>query len=455
MTWEQRSRRREESDAVKDEEDDDESAGSDEEVRQRRMKWGQGRMGRVGARRTMCRHRQRGRGAKGGAWKGCRRSQGDGGRAGRPSWGARAAVERLEVLLAVANFLYKLVLNDGMKSTILVAYRYLFAASFMVPLAFFWERKKRTKMTWKVLMLSFLSGLFGGTLSQHLYLSCIHLTSATFATAMLNITPAITFILAVIFRLESLAIQTVSTQAKIIGTLVGIGGAMILTFYKGIAFSFGTTHINLLQYLHNAGQDHPQHDSSNHAIGSLFGVLTCVSWSIFLIIQAKMNEEYPFHYSSIALLCVMAATQSTVFALCVEKNVMSWRLRFDIRLLTVFYSGVLASGLVFIVMSWCIMKKGPLFASVFSPLMLVVVAILSSFLLVEKMHLGSVVGAAVIVVGLYIVLWGKGKEEAKMNSSSSIHIIIDASNTETTGLQEREKSISMINGNSEELKPSK
>lgn len=40
------------------------------------------------------------------------------------------------------------------------------------------------------------------------------------------------------------------------------------------------------------------------------------------------------------------------------------------------------------VMSWCISLKGPLFASVFNPLMLVIVAVLGSFLLDEKLHLG-------------------------------------------------------------------
>lgn len=50
--------------------------------------------------------------------------------------------------------------------------------------------------------------------------------------------------------------------------------------------------------------------------------------------------------------------------------------------------GVIASGLTLMVMSWCISLKGPLFASVFNPLMLVIVAVLGSFLLDEKLHLG-------------------------------------------------------------------
>ena len=50
--------------------------------------------------------------------------------------------------------------------------------------------------------------------------------------------------------------------------------------------------------------------------------------------------------------------------------------------------GVVASALILTVMSWCIRQRGPLYASVFNPLMLVVVAILGSLLLDEKLHVG-------------------------------------------------------------------
>lgn len=52
----------------------------------------------------------------------------------------------------------------------------------------------------------------------------------TFATT--NLLPAITFILALICRYEKLAIHTLSSQAKVAGTLLGVGGAMLLTFYN-------------------------------------------------------------------------------------------------------------------------------------------------------------------------------------------------------------------------------
>lgn len=46
----------------------------------------------------------------------------------------------VQLAYAVVSILYKLVANDGMSLCVLVAYRYLFASIFMVPLAYFVER---------------------------------------------------------------------------------------------------------------------------------------------------------------------------------------------------------------------------------------------------------------------------------------------------------------------------
>ncbi|XP_041020540.1 WAT1-related protein At1g68170-like [Juglans microcarpa x Juglans regia] len=143
-----------------------------------------------------------------------------------------------------------------------------------------------------------------------------------------------------------------------------------------------------------------------------------------------MMEKYPCHYSSTALMCVMGAIQSVVFALCLERDWSQWKLGWNIRLLTVAYSvyyiqliifdtcmdictcmqGIFGSGVVVTLLTWCLHMRGPLYVSSFNPLMPVSVAIMGSLLLDEKLHLGSIIGAMMIVFGLYSVLWGKYKE---------------------------------------------
>lgn len=51
-----------------------------------------------------------------------------------------AAMVLIQTAFAGVNILYKLALNDGMDVKVLVAYRYIFAAAFISPVAFFIER---------------------------------------------------------------------------------------------------------------------------------------------------------------------------------------------------------------------------------------------------------------------------------------------------------------------------
>ncbi|CAL5029136.1 unnamed protein product [Urochloa decumbens] len=331
-----------------------------------------------------------------------------------------AAMVVVQVIFAGVNIFYKLAVSDGMDMRVLVAYRYLFATAFLAPLAYFIERRNRTKLTWRVVVLSFMCGLTGGSLAQNLYISGMKLTSATFASATTNLIPAVTFVLAVAFRYERLGIRTSSGQAKLAGTLIGVGGAMLLTLYKGADIT-----PPWLLLLHRGRHHHVQaaaakSSSTEHLVmGSVLCISSCCFYALWLILQAKLSREYPFHYSSTALMCAMSTLQSVAFALLVpalcleeeDKWWSRWRLGLlGIRLACVAYSGVLASGGMLVVLSWCVKRRGPLFASVFNPLILLVVAVLSCLLLGEKLHLGTALGAVLIVIGLYAVLWGKARD---------------------------------------------
>ncbi|THG21316.1 WAT1-related protein At1g25270-like [Camellia sinensis] len=315
----------------------------------------------------------------------------------------------VQVALAGVNVFYKLASSIGMSMSVLIAYRFVFAAAFIVPIALLLERKSRPKLTWKVACQAFLCGLLGGSMAQNLYAQSLVLTSATFAAAMTNLIPAFTFILAISFGMERLGLGTMTGKAKVAGTLMCIGGAMLLTFYKGAELNIWSTNVDLLHHKHGHVATPHTHDG-NHVLGALLVVSCCFSSAMGLIVQTKMIRNYPCVYSSTALMITMGAIQAVGFALCMNRDWSAWKLGWNLRLLVVSYSGIVASGVTFTLMAWCVQMRGPLFVSVFSPLMLVLVAIAGSLLLDEKLHLGSVIGAGVIVCGLYMVLWGKGKE---------------------------------------------
>ncbi|KAK8968689.1 hypothetical protein KSP40_PGU017625 [Platanthera guangdongensis] len=69
---------------------------------------------------------------------------------------------------------------------------------------------------------------------------------------------------------------------------------MILTFLKEMELNFSTS-VNLLKPHSNDGHDH---ESGVCIMGSILAVASCFSYSIWIIIQAKMCKVYPCHYSS-------------------------------------------------------------------------------------------------------------------------------------------------------------
>ncbi|XP_024638751.1 WAT1-related protein At1g68170 isoform X1 [Medicago truncatula] len=318
----------------------------------------------------------------------------------------------VQIAYAAMNIMCKLVINDGMSMRVATAYRLICASAFTIPVALFFDRRKRPKITWKVLFMAFLSGLFGGSLFINLYAEGIALTSATFMLAMFNLTPGITFIMAILFGLEKLNWSLAEGKAKVMGTAIGISGAMLMTFYNGAEINIRSSNINLLHAHQNQnGHMEPQHaDFSNKLLGVLCAIGSSCFFSLWFIIQAKMNKEYPSHHSSTALMSTMGAIQAIVFAICVDRDLTQWKLGYNIRLLMVAYSGIVISGIATIVIAWCIKMRGPLFASVFYPLQLLLVAVSAYLLLDEKLYLGSILGAVLIVCGLYIVLWSKNKE---------------------------------------------
>ncbi|MFQ6648763.1 hypothetical protein Gotur_020898 [Gossypium turneri] len=338
----------------------------------------------------------------------------------------------VQIIFAGVNVMYKLAADDGMSLRLIVVYRFMFATVIMVPLALIFERKSLKKINRKVLLQAFLCGLFGGSLGQNLYLQSLVHTSATFVAAMINLAPAFTFILAIFNydnRMEKLAIRTNAGKAKVCGTLLGIGGAMVFTFYKGIDINIWSTNVNLLKHHHQqVGPRHSYHGTGHFIIGAFFGLLSCISFSLWLINQAKMSVGFPYLYSSTALMCLMGSIQGALYAVCTVRDWNQWKLGWNVRLLAVAFVGIMGSALLVFLVSWAVRLKGPLYAAIFNPLGLVFVAIVGSLLLDEKLHLGSIIGGLMIVCGVYVVLWGKAKEMKQKTQLVPVPTVDEESN---------------------------
>ncbi|PKA48159.1 WAT1-related protein [Apostasia shenzhenica] len=328
----------------------------------------------------------------------------------------------VQVGYAGLNIVSKLALDSGMSPYVMIAYRQLVATITLTPLAFFLERKNHVKITGRILLQILITSTFGGTLNQLLYFIGLKHTTPTIACALTNILPAITFIMAVPFRIETAEVRTPAGKAKIAGTALCVGGSMLMTFYKGSLIRIPPSSIHW-RYAEVAGSAEGAPTSTGaggEAVGAMLVVGSCAAWAAWFVMQAKMSKSFSMPYTSSALMCAMSGGECMVVGVAVERDPARWALGLDIRLASVLYIGVVGSAFAVCAMSWAIEKRGPLYVSMFSPLLLVVVAVLGWAFLDEQLYVGSAIGSLIIVVGLYMVLWGNGRE-FNMNSANNVN----------------------------------
>ncbi|KAI3909580.1 hypothetical protein MKW98_013997 [Papaver atlanticum] len=315
------------------------------------------------------------------------------------------------------------VLLQGMSPRVFVVYRQAIATLVLAPIAYFSQRKKSgTALGMRSFSLIFTASLIGVTLNQNIYFEGLYLTSSSIASAMGNLLPAITFLLAALIGLEKVDIRSLSTLAKIVGTVICVSGAFCIAFMKGpkllnTEFTPEQQDQNsIILYYFNSlvtiGSP------NNWMLGCFLLLGSCFCWSFWLILQVPMSASYPNHLCLSAWMCFFATLQSAVVTYFLEPNPNSWRLHSSFELLCALYSGVIGSAFSFFVQAWCISLRGPLFSAMFNPLCTVIVTILACLILHEELYTGSLAGAIAVVAGLYIVLWGKAKDFKKIQTTT-------------------------------------
>ncbi|KAL5700747.1 hypothetical protein ACHQM5_026155 [Ranunculus cassubicifolius] len=318
------------------------------------------------------------------------------------------AMVLVQFCFAGMNIVTKLALDTGMNPLVMVTYRQIFATMALAPFAFFLERKTLPKMTTQIILLMFMCSILGATLNQCLYFIGLKHSTATIACALNNLLPAITFVMAVPFRMETVLIKKITGQAKVLGTIVCVTGAMIMSFYHGKLIHMARSGLHWDYAIEANARSSGSEQVS--FVGPLFVMGSCVAWSGWFIVQGKLNQIFIAPYTTTGLMCFMAIFECAIIGVFFEHDVKEWSLSSHVRLIGAIYNGVVGSAVTFFLMSWCIEKRGPLYVSAFSPLLLVIVAVFGWALLNDKIYVGSAVGSVLIVAGLYTVLWGKEKE---------------------------------------------
>ncbi|KAF3443077.1 hypothetical protein FNV43_RR16998 [Rhamnella rubrinervis] len=307
------------------------------------------------------------------------------------------------------NIICKIALDLGMNQYLLLVYGNAFGTVATALLALTFERKNNSKLSLLVLRDVFFLGLLGSVLGRGLYLAGLKQSSSTFASATANIIPSITFLFAVVLRMEKLDITKLGTQAKIGGTIAAFSGATLMTLYKGI------TMISMHTQQHHEIVTPSKVSSHKDWIkGSVMIIVSYFLLSAYYILQTKTIKLYPAPITLTSLTCLSGTLLSALLKAIMDHKASSWRLSWNFTLLAPIYSGIMVFGIAFYVQIVAIKTKGPVFVTAFRPLCTVLVAIMGLFITGEALHLGSIIGAMLIIVGLYAILWGKEKEKEKI-----------------------------------------
>ncbi|CAM0912484.1 unnamed protein product [Alopecurus aequalis] len=319
----------------------------------------------------------------------------------------------LNAVAAVMVSLVKVAMTGGLDPLVLVTLQQLTAALFLGPIAAFREGKSRPKMTLKIFTYLFFSAALGAALRQYMIFVALRYTTATFVTAFSNVAPVLTFLLAVATRSETLNLRTGTGAAKLVGTLVSLAGAMVLTFYKGVPLTNTHAAAAAAQQHYSSSSPPPLSaaDSSRQwTLGTVAILGNCICLSCWFLLHSRLAKKYPYVYSCNAFMSTFSFLQVAAVGLCFKRSLAAWIITSKFQILTVLYAGIVGCGVSFVLLTWCIEKRGPVFVSAFIPVVQIIVSVIDFTILHESLYLGSVLGSVFVIGGLYLLLWGKRQE---------------------------------------------
>lgn len=321
-------------------------------------------------------------------------------------WGAVpfAAMVFVECAEIGVSTISKAAMTKGMSHFVFIVYYNALGTVLLFPY-FIFQRNKRAPLNFKLICRFFLLGLIGSS-GKILFFAGVKYSSPTLSAAMANLTPIITFLLAIIFRMEKLDLRQSSSQAKSLGTIISVCGALIVTFYKGPAILMASSP-------HSGFKNHHIHSQqSAWVFGGLLLAIQCIVSSTWNIAQAATVKDYPEEMTIVFFYTLFLTIQCSVLSLIVEwNNPSAWKLEPGIEMIAIVYAAIFVSVCRISVHVWCLHKKGPVYVAMFKPLGIAIAVAMVVIFLGDALYLGSLIGSVVIALGFYTVIWAKIKEK--------------------------------------------
>ncbi|KAG0502214.1 hypothetical protein HPP92_002286 [Vanilla planifolia] len=258
-----------------------------------------------------------------------------------------------------------------------------------------------------------LLALGGVTMFQALLMLGIKRTTPAVASAMPNLVPGFVFLMAAILRYEKFSIWCKYSMAKVLGTIVCLGGAIAMSFLQSPALP------KMLTIL-NATYDNTYKD---WMMGCFYLLAAVIIVSCIMVLQAATMVNFPAPFSLYVLTTLMGSILTAFVQIIVEG-------KFDVgtpnlsilSIISIIAAGSAISSICIVYQTWCVSKKGPLLVSIFSPVQTVCATSFSTILFGQAIGVGSSIGMILMFIGLYIVLWAKTKEGVQSKKSMPLDV---------------------------------
>ncbi|KAL2500020.1 WAT1-related protein [Abeliophyllum distichum] len=104
--------------------------------------------------------------------------------------------------------------------------------------------------------------------------------------------------------------------------------------------------------------------------------------------QSKAVMDYPAELIVVFFYNLFSCIVSTPVCLITEPNLSAWKVKPNVGLISILYSGIIGSGFGTIVHTWGLHVKGPVYVALLRPLSISIAAILGVIFLGDNLYLG-------------------------------------------------------------------